>query len=113
MIDESILPLSKLQAYFEAETNKSLLLASANPRVGVPQAFIESKTGGYRLELLIPLTLKFNGRLFYFALALRPYHEQQLYEGMSILTREMAYANARLVGSIDSSWLSCMYALFV
>jgi len=39
-----------------------------------------------------------------------PYHDELRYEGMSILTRSMAYANARLVGTIDSSWLSTRFA---
>eukprot|EP01083_Nonionella_stella_P080919 222600_1 len=104
-IDESVLPLSELQRRFCTQTSKSILLCRGNPRIGVPQAFIESKNGGYRLELLIPLSLYFANKYFYFALALRPHHDEQIYEGMSILTREMAYANARLVGRIDSSWL--------
>ncbi len=49
-------------------------------------------------------------KTYYFALALRPHHEQKIYEGMSILTREMAYVNARLVGNIDSSWLIHKFA---
>mmetsp|Transcript_40978 Transcript_40978/g.67363 ORF Transcript_40978/g.67363 Transcript_40978/m.67363 type:complete len:592 (+) Transcript_40978:44-1819(+) len=110
IVDENVLPLKELQRRFESETVKSIALARANPRQGVPQAFIESKSGGYRLELLIPLTLHFNNRVYYFALALRPHHDDQIYEGMSILTREMAYANARLVGSIDSSWLTARFA---
>ncbi len=110
-----MLPLSTLQRRFEVEAARSLQLAAANPRLGVPQAFIESKNGGYRIELLVPLTLTLdlgvngnshsNGNSFRFALALRPHHQHQLYEGMSILTLEMGYANARLVGAIDSSWL--------
>jgi len=117
MVDEHVVPLKELQHRFEVETAKSLQLARANPRLGVPQAFIESKNGGYRLELLVPLTitLSVSGRpghshSYYFALALRPHHEQRLYEGMSILTRTMGYANARLVGSIDSSWLTPDFA---
>eukprot|EP00484_Ammonia_sp_Unknown_P025241 CAMPEP_0197046756 /NCGR_PEP_ID=MMETSP1384-20130603/22402_1 /TAXON_ID=29189 /ORGANISM="Ammonia sp." /LENGTH=1123 /DNA_ID=CAMNT_0042478591 /DNA_START=106 /DNA_END=3477 /DNA_ORIENTATION=- len=109
-IDESVLPIKELQRRFESETMKSIALSRANPRIGVPQAFIESKNAGYRLELLIPLTLYFNNRAYYFALALRPHHDDCIYEGMSILTREMAYANARLVGSIDSSWLNTRFA---
>ena len=109
-IDESVLPIKELQRRFESETRKSISLSRANPRIGVPQAFIESKNGGYRLELLIPLTLYFSNRVYYFALALRPHHDEKVYEGMSILTREMAYANARLVGSIDSSWLTTRFA---
>ena len=109
-IDESVLPIKELQRRFESETSKSISLSRANPRIGVPQAFIESKNGGYRLELLIPLTLYFSNRVYYFALALRPHHDEKIYEGMSILTREMAYANARLVGSIDSSWLTTRFA---
>eukprot|EP01084_Bolivina_argentea_P292000 501914_1 len=110
IIDEHILPLNELQRHFEQETNKSILLSRANPRTALPQAFIESKNGGYRLELLIPLTLYFMNKTYYFALALRPHHEQKIYEGMSILTREMAYVNARLVGNIDSSWLIHKFA---
>ena len=116
MVDEHVLPLKELQRRFEVETSKSLQLARANPRLGVPQAFIESKNGGYRLELLVPLTITLrhgqsnHSMPFYFALALRPHHQQRLYEGMSILTRNMGYANARLVGSIDSSWLTPNFA---
>merc|ERR1712130_1098656 len=109
-IDEHVLPLKELQRRFEAETAKSIALARANPRIGVPQAFIESKNSGYRLELLLPLCLYYLNRVYYFALALRPYHDELRYEGMSILTRSMAYANARLVGTIDSSWLSTRFA---
>ena len=39
MVDEHVVPLKELQHRFEVETAKSLQLARANPRLGVPQVF--------------------------------------------------------------------------
>ena len=82
---------------------KGEAIARANPRYVVPQAFVDSKQRIHRLELLLPLPIRYSNITFTFALALQP--DSGTYQGMSILTSEMAYANARLVSAIDSKWL--------
>jgi len=97
-----------LRKLFEDEVKKSILYVQNNPHMAAPQAFIEQKKNhyGYHLELLIPLTLTINNKNIYFAMALRPHYTRKYYEGMSILTRKMAYANSRLVGPVTVPWLS-------
>ena len=61
------------------------------------------------MELLLPLTIeypKFSNKFYTFALAIsRSTDQTETYTAKSILTLDMAYANARLVSYVDSSWL--------
>eukprot|EP00483_Globobulimina_turgida_P001720 UN01722 len=61
------------------------------------------------MELLLPLIIRFpkyNGNNYKFVLAIGKSQENhKIYCVKSILTLEMAYANARLVGYVDSLWL--------
>ncbi|ETO14584.1 hypothetical protein RFI_22784, partial [Reticulomyxa filosa] len=104
-VDENLLSVQQLHRMFAEATARAENIARENPRYVIPQAFVESKNGAYRLELLLPITIEYQQRKYYFALAIRPDQERQCYEGMSILTADMAYANARLVGMVDSKWL--------
>ena len=63
-----------------------------------------------RMELLLPIVIEFPkySQCFYtFALAIGKSTEANArkYVVKSVLTMDMAYANARLVGYVDSSWL--------
>ena len=61
------------------------------------------------MELLLPLIIefpKYSSSYFIFALAIsKSIEAERKYTVKSILTMDMAYANARLVGYVDSSWL--------
>lgn len=101
--------LRQLMHLFDRALDKTKKTLSLNPRLAVAQGFVDTKNCKYRMELLLPLTIeypKFSNRFFMFALALCKSTEQtQTYSAKSILTLEMAYANARLVSYVDSSWL--------
>mmetsp|Transcript_101872 Transcript_101872/g.124671 ORF Transcript_101872/g.124671 Transcript_101872/m.124671 type:complete len:382 (+) Transcript_101872:91-1236(+) len=83
-----------------------------NPSLIGHQMFIERNLiknnkipTGYHLELIMPLKLSINNEDIYFVLALRGNHVFQQYEGMSIITLNMAYINSRLTGKIQAPWL--------
>jgi len=100
--------VSELTEQFEAALKKAANRAKANPRLAVAQGFVETKHYKKRVELLLPLKVEYprdSGKLHTFALALRKVENAKKYTGMSLLTMSMAYANARLVGYVDSSWL--------
>eukprot|EP00485_Elphidium_margaritaceum_P017368 CAMPEP_0202726586 /NCGR_PEP_ID=MMETSP1385-20130828/184684_1 /ASSEMBLY_ACC=CAM_ASM_000861 /TAXON_ID=933848 /ORGANISM="Elphidium margaritaceum" /LENGTH=674 /DNA_ID=CAMNT_0049392809 /DNA_START=81 /DNA_END=2105 /DNA_ORIENTATION=+ len=101
--------LSDLIAAFEKSLHQTTRIAQHNPRLAVAQGFIDSKHSTFRLELLLPLIIEFpknSGSFYIFALAINKSQEaEKTYVVKSILTFEMAYANARLVGYVDSTWL--------
>merc|ERR1712083_1084992 len=94
---------------FDLALKKAENRAKANPRLAVAQGFVETKHYKKRVELLLPLQVEYpkdSNKYHVFALALRKVDNAQKYTGMSLLTMSMAYANARLVGYVDSSWLT-------
>jgi len=113
MIDKTNL-VKELTEQFEAALVKAHKRAQANPRLAVAQGFVETKQYKKRVELLLPLRLEYpkhSGQQRVFALALRKVENERKYMGMSLLTMSMAYANARLVGYVDSSWLTAEVAV--
>jgi len=102
------LKLSELIEAFETALPKTERLAQLNPRLAVAQGFVDTKHSKFRMELLVPIIIRFpkrNGNFYKFALALGKSQESKRYVVKSILTLDMAYANARLVGYVDSLWL--------
>lgn len=105
-IDKSKL-VQDLSDSFAEGLRKAQNRAKANPRLAVAQGFVETKHYKKRVELLLPLKIEYpkdSKKYHTFALALRKTDKK--YTGMSLLTMSMAYANARLVGYVDSSWLN-------
>eukprot|EP01084_Bolivina_argentea_P057019 104253_1 len=101
--------VSELTEAFNTALQKAANRAKANPRLAVAQGFVETKHYKKRVELLLPLQVEYpkdSKKYHTFALALRKVENQKKYTGMSLLTMSMAYANARLVGYVDSSWLT-------
>merc|ERR1719334_226913 len=101
-----------LAPVFEKAMKMARKRARANPRLTVAQGFVETKNSQKRVELLLPLKIEYpenSGKITMFALALKRLEateeREKHYLGMSLLTLSMAYANARLVGYVDSSWL--------
>jgi len=104
------LKMADLIHAFENALSRTKLLAAMNSRIAVPQGFVDTKHKKYRMELLLPLAVKFprgqNGKYYRFALAIgKSEKHRRQYLVKSILTLEMAYANARLIGYVDSLWL--------
>ena len=101
--------LRQLMHLFDRSLEKTKKTLSLNPRLAVAQGFVDTKHYKYRMELLLPLTIeypKFSNRFYTFALAISKSPDQsETYTAKSILTLDMAYANARLVSYVDSSWL--------
>jgi len=107
--DISVGELTKL---IKNSIDNTIYQARKNPNISAKQVFIERDlinnikcTKGYHLELLLPLTVTVNYKNIYFAVALRENKELKMYEVMSIITREMAYSNSRLVGYVTQNWL--------
>ena len=94
---------------FNAALPKTQRLAEMNPRLAVAQGFVDTTNCKYRMELLLPIIIKFPvycGNSYQFALAVgKAKDNKNHYIVKSILTMDMAYANARLVGYVDSLWL--------
>ena len=59
----------------------------------------------YALELLLPLNINIFDHKICFALVLKSNDKYKMYEIMSIITRDMAFVNARIVGPIKVNWL--------
>ena len=101
--------LRQLMQLFDKSLSKTTKLLSLNPRLAVPQGFVDTKKCQYRMELLIPLNIeypKFSNKFHTFALAIsRSKSKNKIYAAKSILSLDMAYANARLVSYVESSWL--------
>jgi hypothetical protein len=100
--------LTELIEAFNCALPKSQRIAELNPRLAVAQGFVDTKYSKYRMELLLPLIVKFpryRGKYYKFALAMGKSRDCKKYIVKSILTMDMAYANARLVGYVDSVWL--------
>ena len=102
--------LKQLMYLFEKALEKTKKTLNLNPRLAVAQGFVDTKNCKYRMELLLPLTIeypKFSNKFYTFALAIcKCIHQPQLYTAKSILTMNMAYANARLVSYVESTWLT-------
>ncbi len=107
--NDKYLKLSELIEAFVHALPKTQRIAQLNPRLAVPQGFLDTKHCKYRMELLLPIIIKFpkfNGNYYKFVLAIgKSTEKEKVYNVKSILTIEMAYANARLVGYVDSLWL--------
>eukprot|EP01083_Nonionella_stella_P208513 756653_1 len=103
------LKLTELIQCFIIALPKTRNIAELNPRLAVPQAFVDTKHSKYRLELLLPIIVtfpKYNGNDYKFVLAIDKSDQiRKTYVIKSLLTMDMAYANARLVGYVDSLWL--------
>ena len=102
--------LTELITAFDEALQQTQRIAELNPRLAVAQGFVDTKHCKYRMELLLPLVIEFpqySGNYYTFALAISKSTEinSRKYIAKSILTMDMAYANARLVGYVDSSWL--------
>eukprot|EP00484_Ammonia_sp_Unknown_P029440 CAMPEP_0197033316 /NCGR_PEP_ID=MMETSP1384-20130603/11758_1 /TAXON_ID=29189 /ORGANISM="Ammonia sp." /LENGTH=448 /DNA_ID=CAMNT_0042463107 /DNA_START=41 /DNA_END=1387 /DNA_ORIENTATION=- len=106
MGNAAVCNMKQLVAAFDAALRETQLMAQINARVAVPQVFVDSKHGTFRMELLLPLSVRFGGKHHQFALALRKCDKTRKYVVKSILTLQMAYANARLCGYVDSLWLT-------
>eukprot|EP00485_Elphidium_margaritaceum_P006561 CAMPEP_0202689668 /NCGR_PEP_ID=MMETSP1385-20130828/4866_1 /ASSEMBLY_ACC=CAM_ASM_000861 /TAXON_ID=933848 /ORGANISM="Elphidium margaritaceum" /LENGTH=490 /DNA_ID=CAMNT_0049344831 /DNA_START=89 /DNA_END=1561 /DNA_ORIENTATION=+ len=95
---------------FKEALSKTQRIAELNPRLAVAQGFVDTTNCKYRMELLLPVIIRFPsycGNHYKFALAIGKSKEKPtVYVVKSILTMDMAYANARLVGYVDSLWLS-------
>ena len=108
--NNSNLKMTDLIIAFEEALKKTKLMAQMNARIAVPQGFVDTKHGKYRMELLLPLSVQYPkhiGKYYHFALAIGKSDKyRQQYVVKSILTLEMAYSNARLVGYVDSLWLT-------
>jgi len=98
-----------IEAFNEA-LPKTQRIAELNPRLAVAQGFVDTTNAKYRMELLLPIIIKFPlycGNYYKFALAIgKSKDNKERYIVKSILTMDMAYANARLVGYVDSLWLN-------
>lgn len=104
------LRMTELVRAFDSSLKKTRKIAALNPRLAVGQAFVDTKNSQYRLELLLPLIVEFplhSTNYFMFAVALdKPTDDEpEQYSLKSILTLDMAYSNARLVGYVDASWM--------
>ena len=101
--------LRQLMHLFDRALEKTKKTLNLNPRLAVAQGFVDTKHCKYRMELLLPLTIeypKFSNNFYTFALAISKSTDQtETYTAKSILTLDMAYANARLISYVDSSWL--------
>eukprot|EP01084_Bolivina_argentea_P208453 355392_1 len=102
--------IAELVDAFDSALQQTQRIAELNPRLAVAQGFVDSKHCKYRMELLLPLVIEFpksSGNHYTFALAISKSTEpsSRKYIVKSILTMDMAYANARLVGYVDSCWL--------
>ena len=102
--------LSELTIAFDEALQQTQRIAELNPRLAVAQGFVDTKHCKFRMELLLPLVIEFpkgSANYYTFALAISKSTEMnsRKYIAKSILTMDMAYANARLVGYVDSSWL--------
>lgn len=59
----------------------------------------------YHLEFLLPITIKINNKDVYFAVVFKANHINKTYQGVTIITRKMAYENARLFSYVTANWL--------
>eukprot|EP00485_Elphidium_margaritaceum_P007458 CAMPEP_0202689910 /NCGR_PEP_ID=MMETSP1385-20130828/5075_1 /ASSEMBLY_ACC=CAM_ASM_000861 /TAXON_ID=933848 /ORGANISM="Elphidium margaritaceum" /LENGTH=536 /DNA_ID=CAMNT_0049345125 /DNA_START=80 /DNA_END=1687 /DNA_ORIENTATION=+ len=103
------LKLTELIAAFDGALQQTQRIAELNPRLAVAQGFVDTKHAKYRMELLLPLVIEFpaqSGQHYVFVMAVSKSSEiaSKKYIAKSILTMDMAYANARLVGYVDSTW---------
>ena len=108
--NKKFMKLSELIEAFDSALPKTQRLAELNPRLAVAQGFVDTQRFKYRMELLLPIIIhfpKYCGNDYTFALAIGKSTEKNCrqYVVKSILTMDMAYANARLVGYVDSIWL--------
>eukprot|EP01083_Nonionella_stella_P075926 206654_1 len=100
------LKLSQLMYAFDEALRQTRIICSLNPALAVPQGFVDTKRRKYRMELLLPLVIQFEGMVYSFALAVAPScGPRPCYTVKSILTLNMGYNNARLVGYVHSLWL--------
>eukprot|EP01083_Nonionella_stella_P312767 1119895_1 len=100
------LKLSQLVESFGNALHATKRMLSSNPSLAVPQGFIDTKHCSFRMELLLPLHVRFNGKMYTFALAIGKSSDQSAtYTAKSVLTVNMAYANARLIAPVDALWL--------
>ena len=66
------LKLSDLIEAFETALPKTERMAQLNPRLAVAQGFVDTKHSKFRMELLVPIIIRFpkrNGNFYKFALA--------------------------------------------
>mmetsp|Transcript_49851 Transcript_49851/g.61216 ORF Transcript_49851/g.61216 Transcript_49851/m.61216 type:complete len:450 (+) Transcript_49851:62-1411(+) len=106
--------LSKLitKDYIHKCIKTTLNFARKNINIIGNQVFIERDiikntklTKGYHLEKILPLTITINNQDIYFTVVLRPNHKKKEYNIMSIISRQMAYSNARLISKVQLPWL--------
>merc|ERR1711933_95387 len=105
------LKLKELIPAFEYALKTTQRIARLNPRLAVAQGFVDSKRCRFRMELLLPCVVefpKYSKKHYTFAISVTKKMTEpnaKKYSVKSILTLDMAYANARLIGYVDSSWL--------
>eukprot|EP01084_Bolivina_argentea_P183400 316471_1 len=99
--------LTTLINAFEIALNKTKQMLLIDASIVVSQGFVDTKRKRKRMELLLPVYVHFNGKLYTFALAIALVKENnyKYYCVKSVLTLRMAYANARLIGCVNSNWL--------
>jgi len=101
--------LSKLEDAFDAALLRSMNIIKVNPRLVVPQLFIDTENQKTHVQLLLPLIIRYpraSNQRVVFALTLEKKSGNSHYVAADVLTHSMAYTNARLVGYVDSSWLN-------
>merc|ERR1711902_467592 len=83
------LKLGELIDAFDDALKQTQRIAEMNPRLAVAQGFVDTKHSKYRMELLLPIIIRFpkrNGNFYKFALALGKSQESKRYVVKSILT---------------------------
>jgi len=100
---------SAVENAFKAALVKSLHIIKVNPRLTVPQLFIDTELKTAEVQLLLPLIIEYpqkSGQMHVFALTLEKEKDDgNKYVAKDLLNRSMAYTNARFVGYVESSWL--------
>jgi len=107
-IKTSVSMASDVEDAFNAALVKSMHIIKVNPRLTVPQLFIGTEHKKTDVQLLLPLIIEYpqkSDKKYMFALTLEKEKNGNKYAATDLLTRSMAYTNARLLGYVDSSWL--------
>ena len=114
-IDDKSINIDKLNLIkiFTNSINFSLFNCLINPNIIGKQLFIERDLindikimKGYHIELLLPLFININKYInITMCLVIRINNKSKQYNGMSIITKQMAYVNSRLIGPVKHQWL--------
>lgn len=85
-----------LATLLDGAVNLAKKIVSANYKAAIPQFF------NGKISFLLPICLKEPGKA---DLSLSVINNQKTYTGVTCLTLDMAYNNARLIAKPDSDWL--------